>query len=196
MTDAKPGAALAIHPLTPERWDDLVDLFGPERGANSGCWCMWWRIPTKEFRATARDDKRDAFARIVRRGPPPGILAYRDGIAVGWCAVGPRSSLPRLNASRVAAPLDEDLAGVWAINCFYMGSGHRRDGLMRTLTDAAVAYAKANGARRVEACPIEPARKLTWGEGYVGIASVFFAAGFREVARRSAARPLVAIDLA
>src|SRR5262245_14820805 len=28
-----------IHPLTPERWPDLEQLFGP-RGACAGCWCM------------------------------------------------------------------------------------------------------------------------------------------------------------
>ena len=32
-----------IHPLTPDRWDDLEALFGP-RGAYGGCWCMFWRV--------------------------------------------------------------------------------------------------------------------------------------------------------
>jgi hypothetical protein len=35
---------LAFHPLTPERWHDLEQLFGT-RGACGGCWCMWWRVP-------------------------------------------------------------------------------------------------------------------------------------------------------
>src|SRR5687767_339071 len=98
---------LSLRPLTPDRFGDLVDLFGPERGANSGCWCMWWRMPHAEWKAASREEKRERFRAVVEAGPPPGILAYAGGRAVGWCAVGPRKTLPRMNASRVAAPFDE-----------------------------------------------------------------------------------------
>jgi GNAT superfamily N-acetyltransferase len=185
---------LAIHPLTPDRWDDLVDLFGPERGANSGCWCMWWRMAGPDWKAVPRDEKRDRFRAIVEAGPPPGILAYSGGEAVGWCAVGPRATLPRMNFSRVAAPLDH-IDGVWAVNCFYVRSASRRQGLMRILLDGAVAFAAGQGAAIVDACPMETARKLTWGEGYVGLAPVFRAAGFEEVARRSPTRPLMRLKI-
>jgi len=30
---------IAIHPVTPERWADLEELFGPS-GGYGGCWCM------------------------------------------------------------------------------------------------------------------------------------------------------------
>ncbi len=179
-----------LRPLTPERWDDLVDLFGPDRGANSGCWCMWWRMPRSEWKVVPRDEKRDRFRSIVEAGPPPGILAYDGHAAVGWCAVGPRRTLPQMNRSRVARPLD-GVEDVWAVNCFYIRAGHRGQDLMRRLLDGAVAFAKKGGAAAVEACPIETDRKLIWGEGYVGIASVFRAAGFEEVARRSPTRPLM-----
>jgi len=44
-----PGAGkLEFHPLTPERWRDLESLFGP-RGACGGCWCMFWKLPRREF---------------------------------------------------------------------------------------------------------------------------------------------------
>ena len=182
--------ALQLHPLTPERWDDLVDLFGPERGANSGCWCMWWRMPRSEWKIVPREEKRDRFRALVEAGPPPGILAYEGEKAVGWCAIGPRATLPLMNRSRVAAPY-KDIEGVWAVNCFYIRAGHRGQSLMRRLLDGAVAFARKEGAAVVEACPIETDRKLIWGEGYVGIASVFRAAGFEEVARRSPTRPLM-----
>ena len=38
---------MEIRDLTPERWDDLVTLFG-SNGACGGCWCMWWRIEKGE----------------------------------------------------------------------------------------------------------------------------------------------------
>lgn len=189
------SATLALHPLTPERWNDLVDLFGPERGANSGCWCMWWRMKRADWKAAAREEKRDRFRAIVDVGPPPGVLAYAGDKAVGWCAVGPRETLPRMTSSRVAAPFD-GIEGVWAVNCFYVRSGYRGQGLMQVLLDGAVAFARKQGAKIVEACPIETERKLTWGEGYVGVAPVFRAAGFTEVARRSPTRPLMCLAIA
>jgi GNAT superfamily N-acetyltransferase len=183
-------AQTTFHPLTPDRFGDLVDLFGPERGANSGCWCMWWRMDGAAWKAMPRDEKRERFRAIVEAGPSPGILAYEGERAIGWCAVGPRATLPRFNRSRVAAPLPggED---AWAVNCFYVRSGHRHAGLMRKLLNAAIAFAHGCGARCVEGCPIDAKRELTWGEGFVGIASVFRAAGFREVARRAPTRPLM-----
>ena len=155
---------------------------------------MWWRLAGPDWKAVPRDDKRDRFRAIVEAGPPPGILAYHGNQAVGWCAVGPRATLPRLNASRVARPLD-GIDGVWAVNCFYIRSGNRRQGLMRILLDGAVTFAAGQGAAIVEACPMETARKLIWGEGYVGLAPVFRAAGFEEVARRSPTRPLMRLTI-
>jgi hypothetical protein len=64
---------------------------------------------------------------------------------------------------------------------------------MGVLIDGALGYARENGARMVEACPVEPARPLIWGEAFIGIASVFREAGFDEVARRSPTRPLMRI---
>jgi GNAT superfamily N-acetyltransferase len=188
-------AAYTTHPLTPDRWDDLVSLFGPDRGANSGCWCMWWRMSAADWKAVPREEKRDRFRALVEAGPPPGVLAYDQAGPAGWCAVGPRETLPRMNKSRVAAPLDA-VDSVWAVNCFFTRPGSRRQGLMRVLLDAAVPFARKQGARIVEACPIETERTLIWGEGYVGLASVFRAAGFEEVARRSRTRPLMRMVLA
>ena len=70
---------LTIHPLTPERWPDLVDLFGPERGANSGCWCMWPRIPRSEWNTLGKDGRKRRFSNLVKKGPPPGLLVNVDG---------------------------------------------------------------------------------------------------------------------
>jgi GNAT superfamily N-acetyltransferase len=186
--------SVEIQPLTPDRWDDLVDLFGKERGANSGCWCMWWRMSRADWKAVPREEKRDRFRAVVEAGPPPGILAYDGETAIGWCAIGPRETLPQMNRSRVAAQFD-DAKDVWAVNCFYVRSGWRGKSLMRTLLEGALAFAAKQRAAIVEACPLETERKLIWGEGYVGIASVFRAAGFEEVARRSETRPLMRLEV-
>lgn len=199
---------LAYHPLTSDRWDDLVDLFGPQRGACGGCWCMWPRIRDVEFRIMGKTDRRAAFEAIVRRGPPPGLLAYDGGRAIGWVAISPRSSVHRFNISKNSAPVNSapvnsapcegdagDLESHWAITCFYIRNGHRGQGLTASLATAAIAFARANGAVSVEACAIEPRRKLIWGEGFVGLASIFPPLGFVEIARRSPSRPLFRLDL-
>lgn len=74
---------IRFRPLTPERWDDLVALFGP-RGACAGCWCMWWRLPHAAWQRGKGAGNRRALRRVVATGPPPGILAYADGQPVGW----------------------------------------------------------------------------------------------------------------
>jgi len=68
---------ITFHPVTPERWKDMTDLFGL-RGACGGCWCMWWRIKRSEFDMRKGAGNRRAMKRIVDSGEVPGILAY-DG---------------------------------------------------------------------------------------------------------------------
>ena len=86
------GLRLAIRPLTPDLWPALEDLFG-ERGAVSGCWCMYWRIG-RTYREQHAADNKTAFAAIVGRGPPPGLIALHNDLAVGWCQLTPRGDLP------------------------------------------------------------------------------------------------------
>jgi hypothetical protein len=62
---------------------------------------------------------------------------------------------------------------------------------MRPLIDAAVEFAHAQGAEIVEACPIDPGRKIGSSEIYMGVASTFLEAGFVEVARRSPTHPVM-----
>jgi GNAT superfamily N-acetyltransferase len=189
-TDA---ADLTFETLTPERWPDVEDLFGPERGACAGCWCMWPRVPRKEFLALSKEARKARFRARVAAGPPPGILAYAGQVAVGWCAVAPRLEAVRFDTARPSRPVDpaEDRSRTFAITCFYVRAGWRGSGLTHRLAAAAVAHAFGRGASAVEACPIDTGRKLIWGEGFVGFPGVFTALGFREVARRSPTRPLM-----
>jgi hypothetical protein len=76
-----------IHPVTPDRWRDMVELFerrgvrgGHQNAPAFGCWCMYWRN-----RPLAHGEpKKHAMARIVRAGREPGsdymghVELYRD----------------------------------------------------------------------------------------------------------------------
>ena len=167
---------LAFQPLTAQRWADLEALFGPERGADSGCWCMWWRTTRKQWEAMGKVRRKAAFRKLVASNAVPGILAYDGSAPVGWCAIAPRATTPSLERSRVAKPLDDQ--PVWSITCFYIARIHRKRGLMAALIEAACAHAASNGAGIVEAYPLEPARALDRGEGFVGIAAAFVECGF------------------
>ncbi len=179
---------LEIHPLTPDRWPDLEALFGP-RGACAGCWCMWWRIPRPEWKAAKGEGNRRALERYVKRGRVPGLLAYDGGVPVGWVAVEPREAYPSLERSRTLARVDEKPA--WSLTCFFVARSHRRRGLTRALIEAALAHARAAGARLVEAYPVDSRRPLADAWVYTGAASTFRRLGFREAARRSRTRPIL-----
>ncbi len=184
---------LAYHPLTPERWADFEILFGP-RGAYGGCWCMWWRLRGKQFEQGQGEANRQAFHAIVEAGAPdglaPGLLAYANGKAVGWCALARREIYPRLENSRVLARVDEQ--SVWSVTCFFVAKPYRRQGLTVGLLQATIRYVGEHGASILEGYPSEP-RKGSSPDPYVytGLISAFRKAGFMEVARRSETRPIM-----
>jgi GNAT superfamily N-acetyltransferase len=186
------SSGLTIVPLTPERFRDLERLFGPH-GASSGCWCMWWRLPTPTFRAGRGEGNRRAFRRYVEDGHIPGLLAYDGAKAIGWIAVEPRASYVRLARSRDLAPVDE--APVWSITCFFVARAYRGRGVTRLLVEAAAAHARAAGARLLEAYPREPEEGAVDSSLYTGVASSFRSLGFVEVARRAPRRPIVRLGI-
>jgi GNAT superfamily N-acetyltransferase len=177
--------AVEIAPVTPERWDDLVDLFmrrGPRGGAGlgeGGCWCMWWRQ-----RTGSRERNRRAMRTLVKEGQEPGLLAYEDGVPVGWVSVSPRPDFGQLMRSKHYGPLEGENERVWSIVCFHVHPTARHKGVAKALLAAAVEHALARGASAVEAYPHE--RRAD----YMGSPEMFEAAGFRPV-RSAGVRTIV-----
>jgi GNAT superfamily N-acetyltransferase len=182
MTDSAPPNE--IRPLTTERWDDLTALFG-KSGAFSGCWCMYWRMPSKEFSASRSQQNRAALEALAGQERAPGLLAYRDGQAVGWVAVGPRTDFPRLERSRVIKPVDD--TPVWCIVCFFVHRKYRGGGVAQALLGAAVQFAVEYGAQAVEGYPIATDERVGDWAAYTGTVDMFRAAGFRKMATTEAA---------
>ncbi len=62
---------------------------------------------------------------------------------------------------------------------------------------AAVEYAKSQGAELVEGYPVEPKsdKDIPPAFAWTGISSAFIRAGFKEVERRSATRPIMRLEL-
>lgn len=187
-----------VEPLTLDDWPAFERLFG-KNGACMGCWCMYWRVPRKEYDAARGPAAKRLFKKRVKEGPPPGVVAFEGEDAVGWLQIGPRPDTPQWNTpKRLSAPTKPDAAedeSVWGATCFFVKAGHRRQGISDALLKGGIAMAKANGARVVEACPVDPAGRMDVVSLYVGHVSVFKRAKFKEVARRKENRPLMRLLL-
>ena len=189
VTRKAKGGSWEFHALTPKRWADFEELFGPH-GATGGCWCMWWRLTNKEFEIQKGERNRRAMKAIVNSGRITGILAYHEGHAVGWCSVAPREEFPRLERSRLLKPVDSQ--SVWSVVCFFVAKEYRRRGVAQRLLRAAVEYVKKQGGRIVEGYAVEPkAGKMPDLFAYHGPASLYKGVGFKEVTRRSEIRPIM-----
>jgi len=178
-----------IKPLTPDLWPALQELFG-SRGACGGCWCMYWRIGAEYRRRPATRNEVD-FRDVVRHGPPPGLVAFDGDVAVGWCQLTPRDTLPFLDRQWRLKRVDD--LPVWSISCFYVRIGYRRRGVTTALIREALRVAKRAKAPALEAYPFDAA--LSPSSTSTGYASTFARAGFKVVARRIPARPIMRHDL-
>jgi GNAT superfamily N-acetyltransferase len=182
---------LTVEPLTPARMPDLDALF-LARGCSVAkrCYCMYYRVTGGGW--TPALDTRAALAQLAQGDPPPGLIGYRDGTPVGWVSFGPRQDFARLANSRTMRAVDD--ANVWSIVCFVVPSAYRRQGVAHDLLEAAVRYAREHGATIVEAYPVDRSVAGAPNAPWFGSLSMFAKAGFVEVARRTAARPIVRKD--
>ena len=181
---------LTIVPLTRERLPDLAGLFG-QGGDPKWCWCSYYRLRGLDFQGSTPASNRrvleKAVAATAGEDRSPGLVAYRDGEAVGWVSVGPRDDYDRLRYSKVLAPVDE--RPVWSIVCFVVARRARKQGIARALLDAAVAYASEHGATLLEGYPVDTtAGRVPAATAFKGTVSMFQDAGFEVVERRRANR--------
>lgn len=194
-----PGS-IVVSPAVAARWSDVETVFGT-RGDPASCWCQYILLSGAEWKAARTPELRRALQRrITEDAPAPGVIAYRDGEPAGWCAVEPRPAYERLRRTRLitqGSSEDPDDASVWAVTCFVVRVGYRRQGVSAALLDGAVEHARANGARVIEGYPIDTAAgsPRSSADLYYGVLSVFEAAGFTVQARSASPRVLVRLEL-
>jgi GNAT superfamily N-acetyltransferase len=154
--DERGADGVEVHAVTADRLDDVADLFA-SNGTTRGCWCMYFIASRRDFGAGYRGGNREAFEQLATDDRVPlGLLAYREGRPVAWCAAGPRSRYPRVIGPRAKIlarrdPAEDD--DVWLVPCFFVRVGERGQGITSALLDAAVELAREHGATAVEGFP-------------------------------------------
>ena len=143
-------------------------------------------LPSGRPRAQANRAKLKA---LVDAGRTPGLIGYRGKVPVGWVSIGPREDYARLARSPVMKPVDHQPA--WSIVCFVVPSEYRNQGVARALLAGAIAHARKQGAKLIEAYPVDKPGRSKDDFMWFGAKSMYDKAGFSEVARRKPQRPVV-----
>ncbi len=176
--------AFEVHPVTKERWPDMVEMF--DRPIVRTCFCMYYR---KSGDTGPGDVNRRSMKALVDGGAVPGLIGYEDGVPVAWVSLGPREDYDRLERSPIMKPVDD--RPVWSIVCFFVDEQARGRGLSARMLRAAADYARSQGVRLLEAYPVDRDGRSHPDTMFFGAKSMYDRAGFREVARRKATRPIV-----
>jgi GNAT superfamily N-acetyltransferase len=193
---------LSIVPANQASWADIAAIFGTSDPGR--CQCQRRKVVGWIWRDSTQPERTAMLREQTACGDPAatttsGMVAYVDGEPAGWVAVEPRIAYPKLRTTPVpwrGRDEDKDDDGVWAVTCFVVRKGYRGRGLTYPLAEATIGFARARGARALEAYPMitQPGRTITWGELHVGARQVFEDAGFKEVSHPTLRRVVMRID--
>jgi len=73
--------------LATGRWDDFASLLVPRKPGGGGCVCMAYRNSSLDLPGRIAH-----MQALCASEPGPGVLAYVDGKAAGWCSAAPKST--------------------------------------------------------------------------------------------------------
>lgn len=165
---------IEVRPATV--FDDVATLVGPKKPTSNVCFCLSYRIGSKENVALKGDSRADRVRQLCHEDPPPGVIAYLDDEPVGWAAVHPRTDTS-FARNRLIPHIDD--LDVWSLWCIRVRPGHRKQGISHALIEGAVAFARERGAPAIEGYPVDNrGEKVNLTMAYVGTRALFESAGF------------------
>lgn len=182
---------------------------------------MFMRLPRATFEQQKGLKNKKAMHKLVKANDVPGLLAYTRGEPVGWCSISPREKFSALERSRILQPIDDQPVwsvtcffiakgfrrqGVTvellkAAIAYVKKRGGKilegypvepasansaSTGSASTGSATATATATATAAASAGAKKMQPDTFM-----WTGLASAFRKAGFKEILRRSATRPIM-----
>jgi GNAT superfamily N-acetyltransferase len=170
-----------IVPLTADTWPLLDALLAAHNGVFGGCWCLDFHAEGADKSLTPAQ-RRAAKEALVARGAAHAALVLDAAECVGWCQFGPTAELPRIKLRRA---YDQPIAtGTerlpdWRITCFFVGRGHRRQGVARAALAGALDLIAQAGGGVVEAYPeAVEGRRVSSSFLWAGTIPMFAAFGF------------------
>ncbi|UVJ39990.1 GNAT family N-acetyltransferase [Arthrobacter sp. CJ23] len=170
--------AIEVRPATV--FEDVKTMVGPKHPDANVCWCLSYRIPSKQNLGLQRQERGKLVEKLVAQDPPPGVLAYDGDEVVGWAAVHPRADTSFAKNRKI--PHVDD-AEVWSVWCIRVRPGHRGKGISHHLLEGAVDLARKYGAPAIEGYPVDnKGSKVDLTMAYVGTRKLFEKAGFTKVA--------------
>jgi GNAT superfamily N-acetyltransferase len=165
--------SIEVRPAT--EFADVRTMVGPKRPDASVCWCLSYRIPSKENRSLTGKARGNRVKALLKKGPL-GVLAYEDDEVVGWAAVAPRADTTFATNRKI--PHVDDL-DVWSVWCIRVRPGHRKEGISHDLLRGAVDYARDAGAPAIEGYPVDNrGKQVDLTMAYVGTRKLFESEGF------------------
>lgn len=160
-------------------FDDVKTMLGPKQRPDANvCWCLSYRIPSKENQALTGPARAKRVEELIEEGPI-GVLAYDDDEVVGWAAVAARANTTFARNRKIPHVDDRD---VWSVWCIRVRPGHRGKGISHDLLAGAVTFARDQGAPILEGYPVDNrGEKVDLTMAYVGTRGLFEQAGFTKV---------------
>lgn len=169
--------AIVVRPAT--EFSDIRTMLGPKRPDANVCWCLSYRIPSKE-NVSLKGPERGARVAALLEDGPIGVLAYDGDEVVGWAAVARRADTTFARNRKIPHVDDAD---AWAVWCIRVRPGHRGRGISHALLAGAVDWARSQGAQVIEGYPVDNGgRKVDLTMAYVGTRALFEKGGFQKAA--------------
>lgn len=179
--------------MTAERWDDVVVAFGRRGDDPAWCWCQ--RLLERRDPDGPGHNREALHHEITTAAVPPGVLAYADGVPVGWSRVMPRAEVPGVQRNRALRRILVDRPDAWWVVCFAVDQRHRGLGVATALLEAAIDHARAHGATAIEGHPVDTdalrAAKVSGSALFTGTMRLFLGHGFTEIGRTYPSRPVM-----
>jgi GNAT superfamily N-acetyltransferase len=177
-----------VHPLSKVRSGDFYHLHSSENCCG-WCYCVAWWVPTWEgWGDRSAEENRALREYLFGSKQYDGYLLYIDDIPVGWCQVGPRDRLKKLNRQYGLHPNPE----TWAITCFLIVPQYRRDGYAGYMLGEVLKDLHHRGVHWVEAFP-KRGSNLDEHDLWNGPEEMYIRAGF-EVIHNDPYRPILRIE--
>jgi len=140
-----------VQALDASTWAAFAALVERNNGVFGGCWCTAFH-PEGVGKDATPDLNRERKHRRVLAGTAHAAVVFDGGDCVGWCQFGPPGELPR-SKSRAAYDKGGAAPPDWRIGCCFVGTGHRRQGVLAAALAGALDLIVGLGGGTVEGYP-------------------------------------------